>query len=48
MSTRTSEQSVIDGVKKLLFIGGEWRESSGGGTLDVEDPSTGETLCVNL
>jgi succinate-semialdehyde dehydrogenase/glutarate-semialdehyde dehydrogenase len=44
-STRTSEQSVVSGVEKRLFIGGEWREASGGATLAVEDPSTGEALC---
>ena len=45
MSIVTSEQSVVDGVNKQLFIGGEWREASGGGTLTVEDPSTAEPLC---
>ena len=29
-----------------LFIGGEWRDASGGATLDVEDPSTGETIAA--
>src|ERR687885_110590 len=45
MSMQTSEQTVIDSVKKQLFIGGEWRDASEGGTLAVEDPSTGEILC---
>jgi len=45
MSTATSEQMVVDGVNKQLFIGGEWRNASGGGTLFVEDPSTAEALC---
>ncbi len=45
MATQTSEQSVIEGVKKQLFIGGEWRDAAEGGTLSVEDPSTGESLC---
>jgi succinate-semialdehyde dehydrogenase / glutarate-semialdehyde dehydrogenase len=27
-----------------LFIGGEWRDASGGATLGVEDPSTGEVF----
>ncbi|HEX6116307.1 MAG TPA: NAD-dependent succinate-semialdehyde dehydrogenase [Solirubrobacterales bacterium] len=39
------ESKVIDSVPKQLFIGGEWRGASGGGTFAVEDPSTGETLC---
>jgi succinate-semialdehyde dehydrogenase/glutarate-semialdehyde dehydrogenase len=45
MSTATSEQRVIDGVNKQLFIGGAWREAAGGGTLVVEDPSTAQALC---
>src|SRR3712207_4745016 len=45
MSIATSEQSVVDSVNKQLFIGGEWRDASGGGTLIVEDPSTAEPLC---
>src|SRR2546428_1897507 len=39
------EQKVIDGVRKQLYIGGEWRDGAEGSTLPVEDPSTGETLC---
>ncbi len=46
MSTITGEQAVVDGVKKQLYIGGEWRDASGGETLEVEDPSTGEALCA--
>src|SRR5213082_990454 len=38
----TAEQSVVESVRPQLFIGGEWRDASGGGTLPVEDPSTGE------
>ena len=45
MSTQTSERTVIDSVKKQLFIGGEWRDAKEGGTLAVEDPATGESLC---
>src|SRR3954451_20316995 len=44
MSIATREQEVVDKVEKRLFIGGEWRDASGGATLGVEDPSTGETL----
>src|SRR3954469_24832386 len=40
----TAESSVVESVHPQLFIGGEWRDASGGGTLPVEDPSTGETL----
>jgi succinate-semialdehyde dehydrogenase / glutarate-semialdehyde dehydrogenase len=46
MSTITADQekSVLESAPHQLFIGGEWRDASGGGTLPVEDPSTGETL----
>src|SRR3954447_6860072 len=40
-----SEAEVLDAVPKQLYIGGEWRDAAEGGTLAVEDPSTGETLC---
>jgi succinate-semialdehyde dehydrogenase/glutarate-semialdehyde dehydrogenase len=40
----TQEQSAVDSVPTQLFIGGEWRDASGGATLDVEDPSTGESI----
>jgi len=40
-----SEQSVVDGVPKGLYIGGEWRDASKGASFGVEDPATGETLC---
>ena len=43
MSTTTKEQSVVDAVPKKLYIGGEWRDGAEG-TLEVEDPSTGETF----
>jgi succinate-semialdehyde dehydrogenase / glutarate-semialdehyde dehydrogenase len=45
MSIATSEQAVVDSVNKQLYIGGEWRDASGGVTLPVEDPSTAEALC---
>jgi succinate-semialdehyde dehydrogenase / glutarate-semialdehyde dehydrogenase len=38
------EQAVLERVPKGLYIGGEWRQASGGGTLAVEDPATGEPL----
>src|SRR5271168_4134063 len=44
MATATAEQTVLDTVPTQLFIGGEWRAASGGGTLSVEDPATGESL----
>src|SRR5690242_10100507 len=39
----TQERTAVDAVPTQLFIGGEWRDG-GAGTLDVEDPSTGETI----
>jgi succinate-semialdehyde dehydrogenase/glutarate-semialdehyde dehydrogenase len=44
--TAADERRVVDAVHKGLFIGGKWRESSGGDTVDVEDPSTEQTLCA--
>jgi succinate-semialdehyde dehydrogenase/glutarate-semialdehyde dehydrogenase len=47
MSTTTqtaNESTVLDGVPKQLYIGGEWTDPAEGGTLPVEDPATGETL----
>jgi succinate-semialdehyde dehydrogenase/glutarate-semialdehyde dehydrogenase len=43
MSIATQEQTVVDKVEKRLYIGGEWRDASGG-TLEVEDPATGEAI----
>ncbi|MBV9941774.1 MAG: NAD-dependent succinate-semialdehyde dehydrogenase [Solirubrobacterales bacterium] len=43
-TTATAEQQILDQVPKQLYIGGEWRDGAKG-TLAVEDPATGETLC---
>ena len=40
----TTQKSLIDSVPKGLFIGGTWRDATGGATLPVEDPSSGSTL----
>ena len=40
-----AEVAAIESVPTQLFIGGQWRDSSSGATLPVEDPATGETLC---
>jgi succinate-semialdehyde dehydrogenase / glutarate-semialdehyde dehydrogenase len=45
MAIATAEQTVVDKVQKKLYIGGEWRDASGGGTLEVIDPATEEPLC---
>jgi succinate-semialdehyde dehydrogenase/glutarate-semialdehyde dehydrogenase len=44
--TAADEKRVVDAAPKGLFIGGEWRDSSSGKTLDVEDPSTEQALCA--
>ncbi|HET8614378.1 MAG TPA: NAD-dependent succinate-semialdehyde dehydrogenase [Actinomycetales bacterium] len=44
MTQRADERSLVEQVPTGLRIGGEWREAQGGGRLEVEDPSTGETL----
>jgi succinate-semialdehyde dehydrogenase / glutarate-semialdehyde dehydrogenase len=45
MSIAAEEHTVVDRVQKKLYIGGEWRDASGGGTLEVIDPATEERLC---
>src|ERR687896_15737 len=42
--TTDNESAVVQAAPNQLFIGGEWRDASGGATLPVEDPSTGESL----
>ena len=44
MSNDEREKKVLSEVPTQLLIGGEWRDSSNGDTLAIEDPSTGETL----
>ena len=45
MSTSDQEKAILEGTPRQLLIGGEWRDASGGDTLSVEDPATGESLC---
>ncbi len=40
----SEEQRVVDQAPKQLYIAGEWRDGENG-TLSVEDPSTGASLC---
>jgi succinate-semialdehyde dehydrogenase/glutarate-semialdehyde dehydrogenase len=42
--TASQEEHAIASVPKQLYIAGEWRDGAQG-TLAVEDPSTGQTLC---
>src|SRR4051812_47287957 len=44
MSVASKEQAVVDAVPKKLYIGGEWRDGSADGSIDVEDPSTEEVI----
>jgi succinate-semialdehyde dehydrogenase / glutarate-semialdehyde dehydrogenase len=39
-----NEHAVLQQAPTDLYIGGQWRAASGGGTLAVEDPSTTEPL----
>ena len=41
-----AEASVVAQVPKQLYIAGVWRDATGGGTLDVVDPSTGEAIAA--
>src|SRR3954449_10109119 len=34
------EKAVLDATPRGLFIGGRWRDASGGATFGVEDPAT--------
>jgi succinate-semialdehyde dehydrogenase/glutarate-semialdehyde dehydrogenase len=43
-TTAPDEQRVLDATPTQVFVGGEWRDASGGRSFRVEDPSTGETL----
>ncbi len=43
-TANATEQAILDAVPKQLLIGGRWVDGSAG-TLPVEDPATGETLC---
>jgi len=43
-SRSAQERRVLEKLPTELYIGGRWRAASGGGTLTVEDPATGEPL----
>ncbi|MFF2315969.1 NAD-dependent succinate-semialdehyde dehydrogenase [Arthrobacter sp. NPDC058097] len=44
--TTEREAALLASVPTGLLINGEWRDASGGGTFDVEDPATGEVLAT--
>jgi succinate-semialdehyde dehydrogenase/glutarate-semialdehyde dehydrogenase len=43
-ATTPDKDALLQRVPTGLYIAGEWREATGGKTLAVEDPATGETL----
>ena len=45
MSIATEEQRIVEKVQHKLYVGGEWRDASGGRTLEVIDPATEQPLC---
>jgi succinate-semialdehyde dehydrogenase/glutarate-semialdehyde dehydrogenase len=44
MTGSERERQLLERIPTELYIGGEWRAATGGGTIAVEDPSTGQTL----
>ncbi|WP_395405739.1 NAD-dependent succinate-semialdehyde dehydrogenase (plasmid) [Arthrobacter sp. UC242_113] len=44
--TTERETALLAAVPTGLLINGEWRDASGGGTFDVEDPATGKILAT--
>jgi succinate-semialdehyde dehydrogenase/glutarate-semialdehyde dehydrogenase len=40
------EATLLASLPSGLFIGGEWRDASGGATFDVTDPATGRTIAT--
>ncbi|WP_030482408.1 NAD-dependent succinate-semialdehyde dehydrogenase [Nocardioides aequoreus] len=45
MTNHPDAARVLADVPRQLLVGGQWRDATGGATLPVEDPATGETLC---
>jgi succinate-semialdehyde dehydrogenase/glutarate-semialdehyde dehydrogenase len=43
-SSSVKEHAVLAAVPRQLYIGGAWVDGRDGGTIAVEDPSTGETI----
>jgi succinate-semialdehyde dehydrogenase / glutarate-semialdehyde dehydrogenase len=46
MSQAERERAVVADVPKELLIGGQWRAAAADAEFKVEDPSTGDALCV--
>ncbi|MBA2552896.1 MAG: NAD-dependent succinate-semialdehyde dehydrogenase [Geodermatophilaceae bacterium] len=41
----SAQNAVVENVPKGVYVGGQWREASGGASFAVEDPGTGKRLC---
>ena len=46
MTVAQSAEDLVASIPKQLFIAGEWRDATGGRTLDVHDPASGEVLAA--
>jgi len=44
MAATAEEMKVVEAAPTKLYINGEWRDGAAGGTIPVEDPSTGEVI----
>lgn len=44
MPNTSDIDALLKKVETRLYIGGEWRDGSGGETFEVENPATGETI----
>ena len=44
MTDTTDVQKIVAAVPTGLFLGGQWRGATGGATLEVRNPATGEVL----
>jgi len=41
----SDQSAVVKAAPKGIYVAGEWRDASGGGSFAVEDPGTGKPLC---
>src|ERR1700722_9640329 len=42
--SKQHQHAVLEAVPRQLLIGGRWQDATGGATLTVEDPATGEVI----
>jgi succinate-semialdehyde dehydrogenase/glutarate-semialdehyde dehydrogenase len=43
-TTADNEKKLVESLPTRVYVDGGWRESSNGGTFEVEDPATGDVL----